>query len=83
MMLTIDKEFSPLEQCSVEGMDVHAARFASLLNNLRKKGFDLLNYRNMAFDEDFDKFLELVDDLKVSNLCINLKPPRKNREYPF
>ncbi|GFR77163.1 dynein heavy chain 8, axonemal, partial [Elysia marginata] len=65
MMLTIDKEFSPLEQCSVEGMDVHAARFASLLNNLRKKGFDLLNYRNMAFDDDFDKFLELVDDLKA------------------
>ena len=49
-------------------MDVHAARFSSLLNNLKKKGFDLLNYRNMAFDEDFDRFLELVDDLKVTLL---------------
>ncbi|RUS82390.1 hypothetical protein EGW08_009842 [Elysia chlorotica] len=64
MMLTIDKEFSPLEQCSVEGMDLHTARFATLMNNLRKKGFDLLNYRNLAFDEDYDRFLELVDDLK-------------------
>ncbi|GFN91933.1 dynein heavy chain 8, axonemal [Plakobranchus ocellatus] len=66
-MLNIDKEFSPLEQCSMEGMDVHAARFSSLLNNLRKKGLDLLNYRNMAFDEDFDKFLELIEDLKNRN----------------
>ncbi|GFN77449.1 dynein heavy chain 5, axonemal-like [Plakobranchus ocellatus] len=65
LMLNIDKEFSPLEQCSMEGMDVHAARFSSLLNNLRKKGLDLLNYRNMAFDEDFDKFLELIEDLKA------------------
>ncbi|XP_035824314.1 dynein heavy chain 8, axonemal, partial [Aplysia californica] len=58
--------FAPLESSTIEGIDTHCARFNSLFNNLRKKGYDLLNYRNQAFDDDFDKFLELVEELKVN-----------------
>uniref|UniRef100_A0A2C9JM71 Dynein heavy chain tail domain-containing protein n=1 Tax=Biomphalaria glabrata TaxID=6526 RepID=A0A2C9JM71_BIOGL len=64
-LLEYCNQFSSLDSCTIEGIETLSARFNSLYLNLKKKGYDLLNYKNLAFDEDFDKFQELVDDLKL------------------
>ncbi|XP_055862272.1 dynein axonemal heavy chain 8-like isoform X3 [Biomphalaria glabrata] len=57
--------FSVLEVSRIEGLDTYANKYNTLFNNLKKKGHDLLNHKNPAFEEDFERFLDNVEDLKT------------------
>ena len=60
--------FSRLDDSKIEGIEVHANRFTTLFNFLKKPGHDLLEYRITRFDDDLDLFLERIEDLKVSEV---------------
>ncbi|XP_059171726.1 dynein axonemal heavy chain 8-like [Physella acuta] len=58
--------FGSLESTNIEGLEVLFNRFQSLYLHLKKKGHDLLNYKNPSFEEDFEKFLDSIEELKVN-----------------
>lgn len=62
--------FGSLESTNIEGLEVLFNRFQSLYLNLKKKGHDLLNYKNPSFEEDFEKFLDSIEELKVTLYCV-------------
>ncbi|KAH9492183.1 Dynein heavy chain 5, axonemal [Bulinus truncatus] len=57
--------FSILENSKIEGLDLLAIKFNTVFTSLKKRGHDLLNYKNVAFDEDFEKFLDSIEEIKV------------------
>lgn len=67
MMKTI-KSFLVLEHSKIEGIEQLWSRFQLILTTLKKKPYDMLDYRKMEFDVDYEEFRRQIHELQV--LCI-------------
>lgn len=65
-MLDTMKAFSCLGESRIEGMEQLWNKFVLIVTTMKKKPYDLLDYRKMDFDADFDEFKRQINDLQVS-----------------
>ena len=49
------------------------ARFQLIVTTLRKKPYDMLDYRKTEFDTDFEDFKRQINDLEVCNFSFFLE----------
>lgn len=70
-MLNTMKAFSCLGESRIEGMEQLWNKFVLIVTTMRKKPYDLLDYRKMDFDADFEEFKRQINDLQVSNSVIH------------
>lgn len=56
--------YSKLSESKIEGMDVFANKFTSLVANLKKRTYDFLDQRT-EFDQDYAEFKSGIKDLHV------------------
>lgn len=64
-MLDTMKAFSCLGESRIEGMEQLWNKFVLIVTTMRKKPYDLLDYRKMDFDADFEEFKRQINDLQV------------------
>ncbi|NXM06845.1 DYH8 protein, partial [Tyrannus savana] len=64
-MIAIEKTFSALSLCAIEGIDLMAVKFKNIFHIFQKKQYDVLDPQNTEFDVDFDKFLTEVERLET------------------
>ncbi|KAJ7419451.1 hypothetical protein BTVI_25264 [Pitangus sulphuratus] len=64
-MIAIEKNFSALSLCAIEGIDLMAVKFKNIFHIFQKKQYDVLDPQNTEFDVDFDKFLTEVERLEL------------------
>ena len=66
MMSTL-KSFQSLGLSKIEGIDMLYAKFQLIITTMKKKPYDILDYRKMDFDVDFEEFKRQIADLEVSS----------------
>ena len=66
MMSTI-KSFLILEESKIEGIEQIWSRFQLILTTIKKKPYDLLDYRKMEFDVDYEEFRRQIQELQVNS----------------
>lgn len=74
-LLNVFNMFSTLAEASIEGIEPHAARFSQIVTGLKKKQYDFLDQKNLAFDTDFLEFMQVISELQVmitSYFCVSL-----------
>ncbi len=64
MMSTI-KSFLILGDSNIEGIEQIWSRFQLILTTIKKKPYDLLDYRKMEFDADYEEFKRQIQELQV------------------
>lgn len=64
-MLDTMKAFSCLGESRIEGMEQLWNKFVLIVTTMKKKPYDLLDYRKMDFDADFEEFKRQINDLQV------------------
>lgn len=62
-MLDIIEQWSKLSSSKIDGIEPINVLFRSLVNNFKKKPYDVLNTRRRDFDTDFDQFQSDIRDL--------------------
>lgn len=67
MMSTI-KSFLILGESKIEGIELIWSRFQLILTTIKKKPYDLLDYRKMEFEVDYEEFKRQIQDLQVRSL---------------
>ena len=77
-MFTILKSFGRLSLSKIEGIEMINAKFQLIMTTIRKKPYNMLDYRKTEFDVDFEEFKRQINDLEV--LFISFLRPRSN-EY--
>ena len=65
-MLDTMKAFSRLGDSRIEGMEQLWNKFLLIVTTMKKKPYDLLDYRKMDFDADFEEFKRQINELQVS-----------------
>lgn len=58
--------YSVLLECQIEGTEPIAVKITKITDNMKKKPYDVLEYRAPEFDEDFDEFRRQMGELDVS-----------------
>ena len=69
-MLDTMKAFSCLGESRIEGMEQLWNKFVLIVTTMKKKPYDLLDYRKMDFDADFEEFKRQINDLQVKWCCL-------------
>lgn len=69
MMNTI-KSFLILGESKIEGIEQIWSRFQLILTTMKKKPYDLLDYRKMEFDADFEEFKRQIQELQVCSVFL-------------
>lgn len=70
MMSTI-QSFLILGESKIEGIEQIWSRFQLILTTIKKKPYDLLDYRKMEFDADYEEFRRQIQELQVSlTICL-------------
>ncbi|XP_032540330.1 dynein heavy chain 8, axonemal isoform X1 [Chiroxiphia lanceolata] len=64
-MIAVEKTFSALSLCAIEGIDLMAVKFKNIFHIFQKKQYDVLDPQNTEFDVDFVKFLTEVERLET------------------
>lgn len=64
MMDTI-KSLLILGESKIEGIEQIWSRFQLILTTIKKKPYDLLDYRKMEFDADYEEFKRQIQELQV------------------
>ncbi|XP_044176214.1 LOW QUALITY PROTEIN: dynein axonemal heavy chain 5-like [Acropora millepora] len=64
-MLDTMKAFSCLGESRIEGMEQLWNKFVLIVTTMRKKPYDLLDYRKMDFDADFEEFKRQINELQI------------------
>ncbi len=64
-MFTMLSNFNRLALSKIEGIDMLYAKFQLITTTMKKKPYDLLDYRKMDFDSDFEEFKRQIYDLEV------------------
>ncbi|KAG8199526.1 hypothetical protein JTE90_009368 [Oedothorax gibbosus] len=65
-LFNIIEEFSVLNQCHIEGIEIFSAKLKSIVNTIKSKSYDLLDHRKLDFAEDYEEFLKQIEELKVN-----------------
>ncbi|XP_017940484.1 dynein heavy chain 8, axonemal [Manacus vitellinus] len=64
-MIAVEKTFSALSLCAIEGIDLMAVKFKNIFHIFQKKQYDVLDPQNTEFDVDFVKFMTEVERLET------------------
>ncbi|KAJ7404297.1 hypothetical protein WISP_146823 [Willisornis vidua] len=64
-MIAVEKTFSALSLCAIEGIDIMAKKFKNVYHIFQKKQYDFLDPKNTEFDVDFEKFMKEVERLEL------------------
>ncbi len=65
-MYTSVLQFTSLQQNMVEGMEPIIAQFGSLVDEMKRKPYDLLDYTRNNFDRDFLEFNVNVSEVEAA-----------------
>jgi dynein heavy chain len=64
-MMTTIKSFLILGESKIEGIEQIWSRFQLILTTIKKKPYDLLDYRKMEYDADHEEFRRQIQELQV------------------
>jgi dynein heavy chain len=64
-MMTTIKSFLILGDSKIEGIEQIWSRFQLILTTIKKKPYDLLDYRKMEYDADHEEFRRQIQELQV------------------
>ena len=65
-IFSVLNSFQRLGLSKIEGIDMLNAKFQLITTTMKKKPYDMLDYRKMEFDTDFEDFKRQISDLEVS-----------------
>ena len=65
-MFSVIEKFAFLESLGTEGMDVIVRRFTSIITQIQRKPYDILDHRKLEYDSDFNTFKKQVADQEAS-----------------
>lgn len=65
---TVLNSFQRLGMSKIEGIEMLFAKFQLITTTLKKKPYDMLDYRKMEFETDYEEFKRSINDLEVSSL---------------
>ena len=69
-MFTTLRSFDRLGLSKIEGIEMINAKFQLIMTTMRKKPYDMLDYRKTEFDTDFEEFRRQINDLEVCFLFL-------------
>lgn len=58
------EKFSVIEDFRFEGIEACAAKFQHILSNIKKKPYDVLDYRKLDFEHDYKEFRRSISDFE-------------------
>ena len=71
-IFVILKTYDTLSLSNIEGLEQLNSRFQIAAGNLKKKPYDVLEYRKKEFSEDYEEFKRQISELQVmSGLVVN------------
>uniref|UniRef100_A0A670IDT3 Dynein axonemal heavy chain 5 n=1 Tax=Podarcis muralis TaxID=64176 RepID=A0A670IDT3_PODMU len=67
--------YSVLQDSKMEGLEVMATKYQSIVATMKKKQYNFLDQRKTDFDQDYEEFCKQTDDLhvRIPNLGIDEK----------
>eukprot|EP01012_Entosiphon_sulcatum_P023115 TRINITY_DN280_c0_g1_i7.p1 TRINITY_DN280_c0_g1~~TRINITY_DN280_c0_g1_i7.p1 ORF type:complete len:2218 (+),score=554.82 TRINITY_DN280_c0_g1_i7:76-6729(+) len=65
-VFTTIEQFTSLSEHNIDGMDSLIARFFEIVDDLKRKASDLLDYTKPAFDKDYIEFNKNIQELESS-----------------
>ena len=71
-MMNTMKSFMCLGESRIEGLEQIWNKFLLIVTTMKKKPYDLLDYRKMDFDADYEEFKRQINELQVSSFCLFL-----------
>uniref|UniRef100_A0A5F8GJ93 Dynein axonemal heavy chain 5 n=1 Tax=Monodelphis domestica TaxID=13616 RepID=A0A5F8GJ93_MONDO len=57
--------YSVLEDSKIEGLEILATKFQSIIATIKKKEYNFLDHRKTDFDQDYEEFCKETNDLHV------------------
>ncbi|XP_048577391.1 dynein axonemal heavy chain 5 isoform X1 [Nematostella vectensis] len=63
-MLTTMENLSGICKVKIEGIETIIVRYTTIVSNVKKKAYDLLDHRKGEFDSDYEEFKESIEQLK-------------------
>ena len=64
-MMNTMKAYMCLGESRIEGLEILWNKFQLIMTTMKKKPYDLLDYRKMDFDADFEEFKRQINELQV------------------
>lgn len=78
-IFTVLNSFYRLGLSKIEGIDMMNAKFQLIFTTVKRKPYDMLDYRKTEFDSDFEEFKRQISDLEVFFCgCIRYLPLKEN-----
>ncbi len=72
-LLEMTTTYSSLGHSHIEGIETLHNRFQLLVTGMRKKPYDILEYRKTEFSTDFEEFKRQTADIKVCCMYIRFQ----------
>ena len=69
-LMGVWQAWQSLEKSRIEGVEMLNAKFQFLVGNVKKRTYDILDYRKSDFDSDYEEFKTSISDLEVFNFCL-------------
>ena len=69
-MLNTVSMYSALLDCQIEGTEALATKFTAITSVMKKKPYDVLEYRAPEFDVDYSEFRRQIGELDVSTVHV-------------
>ena len=64
-MITTMQAYSAIGDVRIEGIDIIAVRYKTIVESVRKKQYDILDHRKSDFDVDYAEFLTQFEGLQA------------------
>ena len=68
-IFTVLNSFQRLGLSKIEGIEMLFAKFQLITTTMKKKPYDMLDYRKMEFETDYEEFKRSISDLEVLSFC--------------
>ena len=65
-MIDITHTYSSMGLSHIEGLEAMHSRFQLAVTGMKKKPYDILEYRRADFDQDFEEFKRQTWEIRVS-----------------
>ncbi|KAH3727100.1 hypothetical protein DPMN_053025, partial [Dreissena polymorpha] len=63
-MINTIENFAGLSDVKIEGIDVIAVKYKTIVDNARKKNYDILDHRKAEFDNDYQEFRSQIENMR-------------------
>lgn len=67
---TINSYYS-LSQSHIEGIEEWNKRYQIAVSNIKKKPYDVLEYRRKEFDEDYEEYKRQIKEIQVATTIVS------------